>query len=41
VKYAPGILGALLVCAGLALIMPPLAVIAAGMFLLAVDRRMT
>jgi hypothetical protein len=41
VKYVPGVLGALLVCVGLALLLPPLAVIAAGMFLLALDRRMT
>ena len=40
-KYVPGVLGALLVCVGLALILPPLAVIAAGLFLLALDRRMT
>ena len=40
-KYVPGVLGALLVCAGLALILPALAIIAAGLFLLALDRRMT
>ena len=35
----PGLLGAVLVVAGCALILPPLGVIAVGGFLLAVDRR--
>jgi hypothetical protein len=41
VKYVPGVLGALLVCVGLAFIFWPVAIIAAGLFLLALDRRMT
>jgi hypothetical protein len=40
VKYVPGVLGALLVVAGVAFIFWPLAVITAGLFLLAVDRRL-
>jgi hypothetical protein len=39
VRYIPGILGALLVCVGLAFMWWPLAIVAAGVFLLAVDRR--
>ena len=39
-KYVPGILGALLVCAGLGFLLWPLALIAAGGFLLALDRRL-
>ena len=39
-KYVPGILGALLVVVGVGLIFWPLAVITAGLFLLAVDRRL-
>lgn len=39
-KYTPGILGALLIVAGVAVIFWPLALIVAGGFLLAVDRRM-
>lgn len=39
VKYVPGLLGALLVVAGAAWLFPPLGLIAAGGFLLAVDRR--
>lgn len=38
--YLPGILGALLVVAGVAFIYWPLALVVAGAFLLAVDRRM-
>lgn len=38
-KYVPGALGALLVIAGAAWLMPALGVIAAGGFLLAIDRR--
>ena len=38
-KYVPGALGALLVIAGAAWLLPPLGVIAAGGFLLAIDRR--
>ena len=38
-RYVPGVLGALLVIAGCALILPPLGLIAAGGFLLAIDRR--
>jgi hypothetical protein len=40
VKYVPGVLGALLVVTGVAFIFWPLAVITAGLFLLAVDRRL-
>jgi hypothetical protein len=39
VKYVPGILGAALVVAGVAFIFWPAALIVAGGFLLAVDRR--
>lgn len=39
-RYIPGILGALLIVAGVAVIFWPLALIVAGGFLLAVDRRM-
>ena len=39
-KYIPGVLGALLVIAGAAWILPGLGVIAAGGFLLAIDRRL-
>lgn len=39
-KYVPGILGALLVCVGLGFILWPLALVAAGGFLLALDRRL-
>lgn len=38
-RYVPGVLGAVLIVAGCALILPPLGVIAAGGFLLAIDRR--
>lgn len=38
-RYVPGILGALLVTAGVAVIFWPLALIVAGGFLLALDRR--
>ena len=38
-RYVPGLLGALLVVAGFAWLMPALGVIAAGVFLLAIDRR--
>ena len=38
-RYVPGILGALLVVAGCALILPALGLLAAGGFLLALDRR--
>lgn len=38
-KYIPGVLGAFLVVAGLAWLLPALGVIAAGGFLLAIDRR--
>ena len=38
-KYVPGLLGAVLVVAGFAWLMPALGVIAAGGFLLALDRR--
>ena len=40
VRYIPGVLGALLVIAGAAWILPGLGVIAAGGFLLALDRRL-
>lgn len=40
-KFVPGILGALLVCAGLAWVFAPLGVVAAGAFLLLVDRRIS
>ncbi len=40
-KYVPGALGAVLVVVGCALILPPLGLIAAGGFLLAVDRRIS
>jgi hypothetical protein len=39
VKYVPGILGAAFVVAGVAFIFWPAALIVAGGFLLAVDRR--
>lgn len=39
-KFLPGILGALLVIAGVAFVFWPLALITAGGFLLAVDRRL-
>lgn len=38
-KYVPGALGALLVIAGAAWLMPALGLVAAGGFLLAIDRR--
>lgn len=38
-KYIPGLLGALLVVVGAAWLLPPLGLIAAGGFLLAIDRR--
>jgi hypothetical protein len=41
VRFIPGILGALLVVAGVAVIFWPLALIVAGGFLLVVDRRLT
>jgi len=40
-KFLPGILGALLVVLGVALMWPPLALIVAGCFLLMLDRRVT
>ena len=39
-KLLPGIFGALLVTAGVAWFLPPLGLIVAGGFLLAVDRRL-
>lgn len=38
-KYAPGALGALLIVAGVAFVYWPAALIVAGLFLLALDRR--
>lgn len=38
-RSAPGVVGASLVCAGLALAWVPLGLVAAGVFLLALDRR--
>lgn len=38
-RYIPGILGALLIVAGVAVIFWPLALIVAGGFLLVLDRR--
>lgn len=38
-KYLPGLLGAVLVIAGCAWVLPALGLIAAGGFLLALDRR--
>ena len=38
-KFVPGVLGAVLIVAGCALILPPLGLIAAGGLLLAIDRR--
>ena len=38
-KFVPGALGALLVCAGLAWVFAPLGLVAAGVFLLLIDRR--
>ena len=38
-RYVPGLLGALLVVAGAAWLVPALGVIVAGVFLLAIDRR--
>lgn len=38
-KYVPGLLGALLVVAGVAWLLPPLGLIVAGGFLLALDRQ--
>lgn len=40
-KYTPGVLGALLVIAGCAWILPALGLIATGGFLLAIDRRIS
>ena len=40
-KYLPGVLGALLIVAGVAVVFWPLALSVAGVFLLAVDRRVT
>lgn len=40
-KYIPGVLGALLVIAGAAWLMPALGLIATGGFLLAIDRRIS
>lgn len=40
-RYVPGILGGVLVAVGLALIWPPLGLIAVGLLLLLVDRRIT
>lgn len=39
-KLVPGILGALLVVAGVAFVFWPAALVVAGVFLLAVDRRL-
>ncbi len=39
-KFLPGLFGALLVVAGVAFIYLPAALIAAGVFLLALDRRL-
>ncbi len=39
-RYVPGLLGAALVVAGVAFVFWPAALIAAGVFLLAVDRRL-
>ena len=39
-RYVPGLLGAVLIVAGAAWILPGLGVIAAGGFLLALDRRL-
>ena len=38
-KYVPGLLGALLIVAGVAVVFWPAALIVAGGFLLALDRR--
>ena len=38
-KFVPGVLGAVLIVAGAAWLLPPLGLIAAGGFLLAIDRR--
>jgi hypothetical protein len=40
VRFVPGILGALLIVAGVAVVWWPAALVVAGVFLLAVDRRM-
>jgi len=40
VKYVPGVLGALLIVAGAAWILPALGLLAAGGFLLVLDRRL-
>jgi hypothetical protein len=40
VKYLPGILGALLIVAGVAFVYWPAAFVAAGVFLLLLDRRL-
>lgn len=40
-RFVPGVLGAVLVAGGLALIWPPLGLIAAGGFLLLLDWRVT
>ena len=39
-KFLPGVLGGLLVVAGVAWLLPPLGLIVAGGFLLALDRRL-
>jgi hypothetical protein len=39
-KYLPGILGALLVVAGIAAVYWPAALVAAGLFLLMLDRKL-
>ncbi len=39
-RFVPGILGALLIVAGVAVVWWPAALVVAGVFLLAVDRRM-
>ena len=40
-RTLPGIVGAALVCAGLAMIYVPLALLAAGAFLLLIDRQVS
>lgn len=39
-KWIPGVLGAVLITAGAALVYLPAALVVAGLFLLAVDRRL-
>ena len=40
-KFLPGVLGALLIVAGVAVVFWPLALVVAGVFLLVVDRRVS